>query len=237
MKPIAIYPIMLLGMFALSACQGNETPKPAAPQAESTAKQAAPAAKQSESTAKQTEPTAKQAEATVKQAKPTAKQTEPAAKQATRDKAMAVRKPAADHTAQEMQQLTRSRSADIVREPSKPAAAPQGVSLPVGDAQRGKSLARKCQSCHNFDTRRKVGPGLAGIVGRQAGSMPDMRYSAALKAGGWHWDEAHLAAWICDSKAAVKRFRGDPSATTKMPAQRICDPQRQADVIAFLKTL
>lgn len=113
----------------------------------------------------------------------------------------------------------------------------QKVAIATGDAVKGKALARKCLTCHNLNERKKVGPGLKGVVGRKAGQMTDMKYSSALRQGGWVWDEANLAAWICDSKKAVKILSGDASATTKMPAQRICDARKQADLIAFLKTL
>jgi len=114
------------------------------------------------------------------------------------------------------------------------AAAPMGA---VGNAAKGKSLANKCKGCHNFTAKKKVGPGLQGVVGRKAGSMAGMKYSAALAAGGWDWNEKNLAVWLCDSKKAVKTLSGDPSASTKMGAQRICDATKQADLIAFLKTL
>lgn len=111
------------------------------------------------------------------------------------------------------------------------------ATLPSGDASRGKSLARKCQACHNLDARNKVGPGLAGIFGRKAGAMAGVRYSEALASGAWSWDAEHLSVWLCDSKSAVKQFSGNAGASTKMPAQRICNPADQADLIAYLKTL
>jgi len=107
----------------------------------------------------------------------------------------------------------------------------------AGDAARGKSLARKCKACHNFTAKKKVGPGLKGVFGRKAGTMPGMRYSPALAAGDWVWNEKNLALWICDSKKAVKTLSGNASAKTKMGAQRFCDAGKQADIIAFLKTL
>ena len=119
----------------------------------------------------------------------------------------------------------------------KPVAAPAAPTFAMGDAANGAKLARKCKSCHNFNTRRKVGPGLAGIFGRKAGVMPDMKYSTSLKAGGWVWDAEHLAAWVCDSKNAIKTFSGNAEAKTKMGSQHICDPGKQADLIAYLKTI
>jgi len=106
-----------------------------------------------------------------------------------------------------------------------------------GDLSKGKALAKNCAVCHNFTDKKKVGPGLKGIVGRKAGIMPGMKYSAALAAGGGVWNEKNPSMWSCDSKKAVKVLSGNPSAKTKMPARRICDPARQADLIAFLKTL
>jgi len=111
---------------------------------------------------------------------------------------------------------------------------------PAGDVAKGKLLARKCAACHNFNARKKVGPGLAGIFGREAGTAPGFKYKFTkyIKPGkAWHWDAAHLAAWDCDAKAAIKVFTGDPSAKTKMGVQHICDAAEQADIIAFFKTL
>lgn len=113
-------------------------------------------------------------------------------------------------------------------------------SVTAGDVEKGKVLARKCAACHSFESQNKMGPGLAGVVGRQAGSVSGFKYQLTdfIKSGkAWRWDEAHLAAWVCDSKNAVKDFTGDAAAKTKMGAQRICDTSQQADIIAYLKTL
>jgi len=96
---------------------------------------------------------------------------------------------------------------------------------------------KKCKSCHNFSPKHKVGPGLAGVVGRDAGGTDFKKYSKAVKAGGWKWDDDHLRAWMCDSKKAIKEFSGDPKAKTKMAKQKICDAAKQDEVLAFLKTL
>jgi len=124
-------------------------------------------------------------------------------------------------------------------QPVAPAAAPAAAPAPAatGDVAKGQALSSKCKACHNFNDKKKVGPGLAGIYNRKAGAMADMSYSDALAAGTWNWDAAHLAAWVCDSKAAVKTFSGDASATTKMTSVRVCDAADQADLIAYLKTL
>lgn len=233
------YPLILMSALALAACQGSEVPQ---------------ASSQAPSMPAQHEQPVKQAHSEAASQRP----------MADADKAMAVKKPEPENTARGMQQMAESSGRPASRaslkqaleQPAKPevqkpaatvpeaAPAPEAAPVerpvekaPAGDVAHGKTLARKCQACHNFNDRRKVGPGLAGIFGRKAGTMRDMRYSDALARGGWSWDEAHLAAWLCDSRAAVKTFSGDAAAKTKMPAQRICDAKDQADLIAFLKTL
>ncbi|MDQ6993267.1 MAG: c-type cytochrome [Mariprofundus sp.] len=107
----------------------------------------------------------------------------------------------------------------------------------VGDAVKGKKLAKKCMSCHSFSDKKKMGPGLKNIVGRKAGSVAGIRYGAALKAAHWSWNEQNLALWLCDAKQAIKSFSGDAKARTRMPNQRICAVSDQQNIIAFLRTL
>jgi len=93
----------------------------------------------------------------------------------------------------------------------------------------------KCKACHNFTAQNKVGPGLAGVVGRAAGKHEGFKYSDSLGGANWHWDEDHLRKWMCNSKDAIKEFTGDDHAKTKMPPQKVCDKSKQDEVIAFLK--
>ncbi len=108
----------------------------------------------------------------------------------------------------------------------------------------------KCKICHKFTAKKAVGPGWGkgdtghgtqpAVFGREAGTSPGYRYKFTkyIKPGkAWHWDEAHLRAWMCDSHKAIKAFTGNPHARTKMPPQHICDPKKQDAIIAFMKTL
>jgi len=94
----------------------------------------------------------------------------------------------------------------------------------------------KCKACHNFTEKGKVGPGLAGVVGRAAGKADFKKYSKDLKAATWTWDEANLRKWICNSKDAIKELSGNDHAKTKMPPQKMCGAKGDA-IIAFLKTI
>jgi len=110
------------------------------------------------------------------------------------------------------------------------------ISTSNGNAENGKALAKRCSACHDFGMKDKVGPHLQGVFNRAAGQSGFGKHSSALKSADWSWDEAHLLKWLCDSKAAVKEFTGDASATTKMPAQKVCGTNGD-DMVAYLKTL
>lgn len=87
-----------------------------------------------------------------------------------------------------------------------------------------------CGVCHAVEPGAppRQGPNLAGIFGRAAGSVPDFKYSAALGAGGWVWDEATLDPWIENAQA----FRPG----VNMP-YRQRDPDKRKAILDYLKTL
>jgi len=96
----------------------------------------------------------------------------------------------------------------------------------------------KCKACHTFDQggKHKTGPNLFGVMGSKAGSTDFKKYSKALKAGGWVWNDENMKAWVCDSKKAIKALTGDEHAKTKMGKQKKCGEKADA-VVAFLNTL
>lgn len=112
------------------------------------------------------------------------------------------------------------------------------VSAGMGDAVAGKAKAGKCKACHSFDADggHKMGPNLFGIVGRPAGTAEGFKYSPDLNNAGFSWDAASLAAWVCDSKAAIKVLTGNPAAKTKMGKQRVCDANA-LNLVAYLQSL
>lgn len=98
-----------------------------------------------------------------------------------------------------------------------------------GDAKRGASVYRGCVACHSLEPNvHLTGPSLAGLWGKRAASLADYpRYSKALGAQAFIWDETTLNAWVADPAAFVKG--------NSMTFRGIKDEKARADLIAFLR--
>jgi cytochrome c len=120
------------------------------------------------------------------------------------------------------------------------AAAPEAKSAPElplaqllarADPKKGEDDTKPCQACHNFEKGAgvKIGPPLWGVVGRARASVPGFDYSAAMKAKGGTWTFDEIFQFIKDPQAYIPgtkmTFAGEP------------DPQKRADIIAYLRTL
>lgn len=71
------------------------------------------------------------------------------------------------------------------------------------NGRTGKDLFEKrCSGCHAWD-RDKEGPHLAGVYGREAGSIPSFDYSAALKKSKIKWADETLNQWLADPEKLV----------------------------------
>ena len=66
----------------------------------------------------------------------------------------------------------------------------------------GETLFKKnCAICHTLEAgKNKIGPSLAGVVGRKAGSVPGFAYSAANKNSGDIWDAQTLDTYLADPR-------------------------------------
>jgi len=99
------------------------------------------------------------------------------------------------------------------------------------DAPSGESVFRsQCGACHQVDTRNRVGPGLAGVWERRAGSVEGFRYSPAMRAkaeGGLVWDEANLQAYLRNPREVV------PGGSMAYPGLR--DEARLTALISYLR--
>ena len=129
-------------------------------------------------------------------------------------------KPAADATAA----ATPSAAAS---EAATPAAA---ASAATTTASAEPAAFAQCKACHSTQPGTTlVGPSLAGVVGRKAGSLAGFAYSDGVKALGYSWDDEHLDTWIAGPMKVVPG--------TKMAFAGVADAAQRKDIIAYLKTL
>ena len=103
-----------------------------------------------------------------------------------------------------------------------------------GDAVRGKKVFNKCKACHSIKVgKHKIGPSLAGVIGRKAGTAEGFKRYKGLKGADWTWDEATLDEYLTNPKLFVKsRNKRKSSMILKLKKKRDRD-----NVIAYLKTL
>ncbi len=98
----------------------------------------------------------------------------------------------------------------------------------AGDAANGEKVYKKCKACHALEEgKHKVGPSLAGIVGKPAGSAEGYKYSKAMAESGLVWDEATLDGYLEKPRSFLKG--------TKMSFAGLKKEEDRADVIEFLK--
>ena len=116
------------------------------------------------------------------------------------------------------------------------------IGIPVADVGRpepwlesndpGPKMFRKCAACHalSTDEPKRSGPHLAGLFGRRAGSVDGYRYSSALVRSSLVWDDETLRALFAEGPDIYL-------PGTKMPVQKISDPERLDALIAYLRML
>jgi cytochrome c2 len=91
-------------------------------------------------------------------------------------------------------------------------------------------FANNCAVCHSTDPgTNKLGPSLAGIVGRKSGSLDDYSYSPAMAKLGATWDKATLDKYLTDPQAMVPG--------TKMIYLGVKDADERKALIDYLATL
>jgi len=103
--------------------------------------------------------------------------------------------------------------------------------LAKASVEKGQSVAKQCQACHNFAKGgpNLVGPNLYGIVDRPRASHPGFNYSTAMKAKGGNWTYDDLDKFIADPRGYI--------SGTAMTFAGIKNDQQRADVIDYLHTL
>lgn len=98
-----------------------------------------------------------------------------------------------------------------------------------GDPVAGKKIFMRCVACHAVQpgAGAKMGPNLAGVVGRKSGLAPGFKYSAAMQKAKLTWNDATLDKWLTKPSALV------PGTSMAFPG--LPNPADRANVIAYLK--
>jgi cytochrome c len=123
------------------------------------------------------------------------------------------------------------------------AAAPAGAAAPAADntdtvsgakfasftgtAAAGETVFIQCKTCHVLEEgQNRIGPSLHKVVGRAAGTVPNYQYTPANKNSGITWSQEKLFQYLENPQRVVPG--------TKMAFAGIPDPQKRADLIAYL---
>ncbi len=98
----------------------------------------------------------------------------------------------------------------------------------AGDPAKGEKVFKKCKTCHALEAgKNKIGPTLAGVMGRAAGGAEGFKYSDAMAASGIVWDEAAVDAYLADPKGFIPG--------NKMTFAGLKKEDDRANVIEYLK--
>ena len=92
----------------------------------------------------------------------------------------------------------------------------------------GEKIFKKCAACHSIAKggANKIGPALYNVIGRQAGSLPDYKYSKGMIAYAKKWTPQEMDGFLENPKGWVKG--------TKMAYAGLKKPEERAALILFL---
>jgi cytochrome c len=105
------------------------------------------------------------------------------------------------------------------------------LALAAGDVARGEKIAKKCKACHTLNEggKNKLGPNLFGILGQPVGARKGYKYSRAMSASDFVWDDATFTDFVLNPKKVV--------TGTKMSFKGIKKAAQREDLLAYFQTL
>ena len=92
----------------------------------------------------------------------------------------------------------------------------------------GSKIFKKCTACHSIAQNgdNKIGPALWGVLGREAGSISDYKYSKAMAAHGKSWSFEEMDGFLIKPKVWIKG--------TKMSFVGLKNAKERAAVILYM---
>lgn len=98
------------------------------------------------------------------------------------------------------------------------------------DPAKARVAFQACAACHSDKAGvTRLGPSLAGIVGKPSAQVTGFRYSPALAKAKLRWDRKTLDAFIANPKAVVPGNR--------MSYPGVSDPAKRAAIIDYMQSL
>ena len=100
--------------------------------------------------------------------------------------------------------------------------------LASANVSDGEKVFKKCAACHSVTKggANKIGPALWGVLGRQAGSVSDYKYSKAMAAHGKIWTFEEMDGFLLKPKDWIKG--------TKMSFAGLKNAKDRAAVILYM---
>lgn len=105
-----------------------------------------------------------------------------------------------------------------------------GTVLPTADVNAGKTVAIKCEQCHDISKGgpNKIGPELWNVIGRPRASEPGFSYSSAMNEDHAPWTYASLFKYLKSPQAVVPG--------TKMSFAGLHSESDRVNLLAYLRT-
>lgn len=111
-----------------------------------------------------------------------------------------------------------------------PSPTPTPTATPTQAAVTPPTVFNQCAACHSTERgEHGIGPSLAGVLGRRAGTAAGFTFSQAMKDSGLTWNQANLDRYLTDPRGVV------PGTT--MTYNGVKDAAQRQAVINYLKTL
>jgi len=92
----------------------------------------------------------------------------------------------------------------------------------------GEKIFKKCAACHSIAKggKNKIGPALYNVLSRQAGTLPDYKYSKAMIEFAKKWTPQEMDGFLIKPKEWIKG--------TKMAYAGLKNPKERASLILYM---